>query len=168
MTQIQRLTSRGSLRVALFGIWGTLEAFLYELHTSSVESDVLAARSLVSDAPGSPQGSGAAVFKDYLTNQRVLGLTSMRAIHQRCLETARTNIARALLIMGMDVKLNSCLNSFRVDEIRVRVPPRKRDQIKQALEAVKYSDLHTIVPPFKNRSTRRPRAPLPRSSKPNG
>jgi hypothetical protein len=122
--------------MAFFVLWFTLVA-------ASVEDDVLATRSPVSNRPGSPEEHGAAAFRDHVTVKRVLGLTGMRPIHQRFLETER---AMCVIFMARHLTTSKCFNAFRVI---VRGPPEKREALKQAIEAVTYNELYTILPPFR-------------------
>ena len=86
----------------------------------------------MSCTPGSPVENGVTVFRDYVTKRRSLELTSMRAIHQSCLEEEATNMARAQLVTKRwsDPKH---VFSFRVDELVVRVGEGQGAQVQAGL-----------------------------------
>ena len=83
--------------VGLFGIWACNDHYLYTMTTTSCADDAPPGPAAVSCTPGSPVENGVTVFRDYVTKRRSLELTSMRAIHQSCLEEEATNMARAQL-----------------------------------------------------------------------
>ena len=83
---------------AHFGIWACTEHSLYTMTTTSCADDVPPSPAAVSCTPGSPEENGVAVFKDYVTKHRRLELTSMRPVHQHCLEEDHTNMARAQIL----------------------------------------------------------------------
>jgi hypothetical protein len=96
---------------ALFGLWGCREHHLYKMVTTTRADDVLGSAS-VSNTPGS------CVFKDYVTKQRLLELTSMRPVHQLCLEEERLQMARARIFAKHFCDPKQIYN-FRVDELVV-------------------------------------------------
>jgi hypothetical protein len=98
---------------ALFGLWGCREHHMYEVITTSCADDVLGSAS-VSNTPGS------CVFKDYVTKQRLLELTSMRPVHQICLEEERLQMARIQIFAKRFCDPKNVF-SFRVDELVVHV-----------------------------------------------
>ncbi len=72
--------------------------------------------------PGSPvEHNVDAVFRDYITKQRVVSLTSMRPVHQHCLEQERFQIVRALIKIRQWVQPQYLL-CLRVDEVLCRIP----------------------------------------------
>ena len=80
--------------VALLGIWARRDYHRYRLVTTSFEEDVLSSSSAsISPAPNTPWEKGSPVFRDFVTKQKVLTLTSTRPIHQRCIEEERLQIA---------------------------------------------------------------------------
>ena len=129
---------------ALFGIWGCCEHFLYTMTTTSCDDDVPAGPATVSGTPGST------VFKDYVTKRRRLGLTSMRPIHQICLEEEHMNMARAQIFARRwcDPKY---IYSLRVDELIVHVAKSKVPKFIEAIGKVTYADLADILPPGRKR-----------------
>ncbi len=74
------------------------------------------------------------IFREIVTRQQVLGLTSMRPAHQSCLAQERLQIARARLtiLRHADPKL---VLSIRVDEVWLKV------------RSITYRDLATVLPP---------------------
>ena len=102
--------------VAMLGLWSKSEQWVFKMVTSSCQDDVLASEHCsVSATPGSPEANGVKVFKDYVTRQKVLSLSSMRPIHNICLEIARVNVARAMLAAGRDCEARTRLLCIRVD-----------------------------------------------------
>ena len=80
--------------VSMLGAWGMRERNLYKLLTSSSPLDVQTEGMVyVSDSPGSPEENGNVVFHGYVFKQKVLELTSMRPVHQRCLEEERLQLS---------------------------------------------------------------------------
>ena len=148
-----------TLTVSCLGVWACREHWRLKHFTTSCPDDVLFGGPVsIADTPGSPQEHGTSVFKDLLAKQRVLELTSMRPIHQRCLEEEHLQIARALLLAtrARDPKY---LISLRVDEVFLRVPPRDQERFKAMVAGVDYSNVHSILP-----SGRRPEHQRPSSS----
>ncbi len=132
--------------VALLGIWGCRERNLYRLITSSSPFDVRASGAArVSPTPGSPIEHGNSVYQDYVYKHLALELTSMRPIHQRCLEEERLQLARAILMAekytGPEIRKK--LFSIRVDEIFCWVPDKR---FQGDVESMTYDKLHTVLP----------------------
>ena len=98
----------------------------------------------------------------FVTRQRVLCLTSLRPIHQRCLEAERLQVARACMLVRRWSRSQYVL-SFRVDEVFCRVAKNAREQFKGVVEGVRYCDLAGILPqgPF---GVQRPIDQRPQSS----
>ncbi len=86
------------------------------------------------------------VFKDYITQQRVLSLTSMRPVNQYCLEQEMLQIARALLKIRQWVQPQYAL-ALRADEVLCRIPRAERSRFKEQIEAITYLELASILPP---------------------
>ena len=107
--------------VALLGVWGRREYFRYRLVTTSCDEDSRSeGLASCSPTPGSTQEGGVSVFRDIITKQRVLDPTSMRPVHQRCLEEERLQITRGRLIILRWTQPQYLL-SFRVDEVFCRI-----------------------------------------------
>lgn len=123
---------------ALFGLWGCREHYLYKMVTTTCADDVLGSAE-VSSTPGSM------VFKDYVTKQRLLELTSMRPVHQICLEEERTHMAR-LYVFAQRYCDPKNIYSFRVDELVVKVAKSRVPAFVKAVEALSYADLRSIAP----------------------
>ena len=86
--------------VALQGVWAIRKHYRYRLETTSCDQDCRSEGVAHSSAtPGSPQENGVSIFRDIVTRQQVLGLTSMRPVYQICLEQERIQIARARLLI---------------------------------------------------------------------
>jgi hypothetical protein len=124
---------------ALFGLWGCREHHLYKMITTTCADDVLGGPASVSNTPGSM------VFKDYVTKQRLLELTSMRPVHQKCLEQERLQMARMQTFAKRwcDPKH---IYSFRVDELVVKVAKGRVPAFIKAVEALTYEDLRKLLP----------------------
>jgi hypothetical protein len=85
--------------VSLFGLWARREQFRYTWATSSSDEDARSsANATVSATPGTPYEKGSPIFRDFVIKQKVLTLTSMRPLHERCLEEERLQLARACLL----------------------------------------------------------------------
>jgi len=108
--------------------------------------DVPAGTASVRDTPGSPVENGVSVFKDYVTKRKRLELTSMRPIHQICLEQEHINMAKAL-ILGRRWSDPKYLYSLRVDELVLHVAKSKVPKFLEAVGKVTYASLPDILPP---------------------
>ena len=137
--------------VGLFGIWACSQHSLYTMTTTSCADDVPQACAAVSCTPGSPEENGVAVFKDYVTKRRRLELTSMRPIHQHCLEEEHTYMARAQILAKRWCDPKHVF-SFRVDELVVRVAKSKAPKFIGTVERVTYADLADILPHGRRRA----------------
>ena len=132
--------------VALLGIWGSRDRHLYRMITSSTPFDVTGAGPVrVSPTPGSPAEHGNVVFQDYVYKQSVLELTSMRPVHQRCLEEERLQLARAMLIVEKfaAAKTSKYLFSIRVDEVLCWVADKR---FEDEITNMSYDKLHEVLP----------------------
>jgi hypothetical protein len=107
--------------------------------TTTRTDDVLGSAS-VSNTPGS------CMFKDYVTKQRLLELTSMRPVHQICLEEERLQMAR-IQIFAKRFCDPKQIYSFRVDELVVQVAKNRVPPFIKAAESLTYGDLRAILPP---------------------
>ena len=135
--------------------FGHAQSTTYTMTTTSCADDAPSGPAAVSCTPGSPVENGVTVFRDYVTKRRSLELTSMRAIHQSCLEEEATNMARAQLATKRwsDPKH---VFSFRVDELVVRVGKDKVPKFVTAVEKITYADLADILPPGRTRAWQTP------------
>ena len=70
----------------------------------------------------------------------------MRPIHQHCPKAERFQIARALLKIRQWVQPQYAL-ALRVDEVLCRIPSAERTRFKEQIEAIAFSELHSILPP---------------------
>ena len=132
--------------VALAGLWGRRDQWQYRLVTSSCEDDVLfSGHRSVSPTPGSPEQHGVVIFKDFVTRQKVLTLSSMRPVHSICLEAERVNVARAMLLAERFCQPSRLL-CLRVDELIVDIPRRDREKFEACVRAATYADAHTVLP----------------------
>lgn len=131
---------------ALFGVWGCTEHNRYKLITTSCEDDVLASSCSVSNTPGSPMEGTVSVFKDYITKQRCLELTSMRPIHQMCLEQEHLQVAKAQLLARLYCDPRN-IYSIRVDEVTVQAPKNKVPAFLEKINNVTYAELPNVLPP---------------------
>ena len=76
--------------VSLLGLWGRREQYRYTMVTSSYDGDARPGpHTTISVTPETPRENGSLIFRDFVTQQKVLCLTSLRPIHQRCLEAER-------------------------------------------------------------------------------
>jgi hypothetical protein len=89
---------------------------------------------------------GSCVFKDYVTKQRLLELTSMRPVHQICLEEERLQMARARIFAKRFCDPKNIF-SFRVDELVVQVAKNRVPPFIKVAEGFTYGDLRAILPP---------------------
>jgi hypothetical protein len=141
-----------SASVALLGLWASKEPWRYRHITSSCEDDVLVEGALVCDAPGSPEEHGVKIFKGFVTRQKVLELSSMRPLHQRCIETERLQLAMVRTMVLRWIHPRNIL-SLRVDEVFVRL---LQDNHLQELADLRFDQLHTVLPPFRKPKWQRP------------
>ncbi len=96
---------------------------------------------------GSPEENGVSIFTDIVTRQQVLGLISMRPVHQMCLEQERLQIASARLLITQHTDPRLLL-SLRGDEAFCRVAKKREERFLAHLTGVTYSDMASILPPF--------------------
>jgi len=141
---------------AMAGIWASIELHTYCLKVSSDPSDILFDGPLtVRDTPG-----GTGDEKDYISKVRQLKLTSMRPIHQICLEAERLNVARALYIIRKHCPPNPHNRVLAIQVDGIYFQPGKRAAPKIVDEIVKtvYGNLHRVIPRegAKQRPTSRP------------
>ena len=140
---------------ALFGVWACTEHNLYTMTTTSCADDAPQGPAAVSCTPGSPVENGVTVFKDYVTQRRRLELTSMRPVHQLCLEEEHANMARAQILAKRWCDPNHVF-SFRVDELVVRVAKSRAPKFVESVEKITYADLADILPPGRRRTLQTP------------
>ena len=141
--------------VALLGDWATRKHYRFRLETTSCDQDCRSQSVAYSSAtPGSPQEIGVSVFRDIVTRQEVLALTSMRPVHQMCLEQERP-IARArlLILRQADPKL---LLSLRVVEVFCRIARNRKEKFMAQVEDITYGDLASVSPPLRTVVCQRP------------
>ena len=95
---------------AMAGVWAMTERFTHLLLVTNEPTDVRFTGPVdVRDTPGAQNDE-----KDYVTTSKMLQLSSMRPIHQICLEAERLNVARALYIIRKHCKPERIL-SIQVD-----------------------------------------------------
>ncbi len=134
----------------MLGLWGTKERFLGKLETTSCIEDIFyEGHATITATPGSPAASGRSVFQDIKTKQLIMELTSMRAIHQQCLEHERIQLARVRDIIRMYCQLPRSMLSLQVDEVYVRIQKKDQARFIAQIENIKYCDLPSILPPFR-------------------
>ena len=125
--------------------------------TTSCADDAPQGPAAVSCTPGSPVENGVTVYKDYVTKRRRLELTSMRPVHQLCLEEEHANMARAQILAKRWCDPKHVF-SFRVDELVVRVAKSKAPKFVEAVEKITYADLADILPQGRQRTLQTPNA----------
>ena len=132
--------------VALIGLWGARERNLYRMITSSSPFDATVSGAVTATpTPGTPEVDGNPIFRDYVFKQTVLELSSMRPVHQRCLEEERLHLARIVLMVEkyQKHKVKDYLFSYRVDEVFCWVADKK---FKEEVEGMTYDRTHEILP----------------------
>jgi hypothetical protein len=143
--------------VALLGLWASKERCFYNLVTTSCPQDLMITGEYhASQTPGSPVVDGVSVFMDYVYIQKVRELTSMRPIHQRCLEEERISIARVMCMIEQVAEIRHDLFSLRVDEVFCRVAKSKREAFKKKVLGLQYKDTHEILPRGRKPTHQRP------------
>ena len=135
--------------VALLGVWAIRKHYRFRLETTSCDQDCRSQSVAYSSAtPGSPQENGVSIFRDIVTRQQVLGLTSMRPVHQMCLEQERLQIARARLIILQHADPKWLL-SLRVDEVFCRIARNRQEKFVAQVESITYRDLASVLPLYR-------------------
>ncbi len=110
------------------------------LHTSCKQVCLVSSAS-VSATPGPPVlANGNAVFKDYISKQKILCLAITCPVHQHCLEQERLQNARALIKIRQWVQPQYAL-ALRVDEVLCRIPCAEQYRFKEQIEAITYSEV---------------------------
>jgi hypothetical protein len=81
--------------LAMIGTWGSRERCCSHLITSSTPLDVPARNYYVCETRGAPDEDDVPVYHDSVFKQKILDLSSLRPLHQICLEAECLNLVRA-------------------------------------------------------------------------